>query len=291
MSAVPTGASSNATVELTQGPLRLALRPDCGAAIAGLWLDDAPVLRSCEPQALADAHHAGGFALVPYSNRIGQRRFSWRGRDYQLSANVADERHTLHGVAWQRPWQVLERSAQRALLAYSHPSDAHWPFAFHVEQAFELTGTALRITLTATNIDARETPMGLGWHPFFVRRPRSRVHLELTHRWDNDDTKLPLRRVPQNGLDADVAALDLDNCFDGWRGAARIRDERLSLRLSSSLTRVVVYTPRERDIFCVEPVSHVSNAIGSDDPIGRGLIALTAGESTQAWMQLDVGRP
>jgi hypothetical protein len=34
----------------------------------------------------------------------------------------------------------------------------------------------------------------------------------------------------------------------------------------------------------------VNNAIRSDDPIGQGLIALASGETTQAWMQLDVAR-
>jgi aldose 1-epimerase len=62
------------------------------------------------------------------------------------------------------------------------------------------------------------------------------VHLELTHRWEADAGKLPTHRVEQNTLDADVSVLDLDNCFDGWRGPARIRDEKLSLRLTSSLT-------------------------------------------------------
>ena len=117
-----------------------------------------------------------------------------------------------------------------------------------------------------------------------------RVHLELTHRWDADAGKLPQRRVAQSALDADVAVLDLDNCFDGWSGPARIRDEKLSLRLTSSLTHAVVYTPPQRDFFCVEPVSHVNNAIRSSDPIGQGLIALGSGETAQAWMQLDVAR-
>jgi len=298
-------------VELCQGALRLALRPDLGGAIAGLWLDGLPVLRSTEPAALADVRAAGCYPLVPYSNRIGSRRFDWRGRPYELAAN-ADGPHTLHGVAWQRPWQVLERSDARALLAYTHRSDEHWPFSFHIEQVFELTPSALRITLAASNIDAREMPLGLGWHPYFVRRTRSRIHLELTHRWeadaallpqrrdtdtsllpqrrDTDTSLLPQRRVPQPGLDADVAALDLDHCFDGWAGAARIRDEKLSLRLTSSLTHAVVYTPRDRAYFCVEPVSHVNNAVNSDDPTGQGLIALRAGGSAQAWMQLDVAR-
>src|ERR1051325_5678710 len=69
----------------------------------------------------------------------------------------------------------------------------------------------------------------------------SRLHLELTHRWDAGADKLPVRRVAQSGLDTDVAVLDFDNCFDGWRGPARIRDERLSLRMTSSLDHVVIY--------------------------------------------------
>jgi aldose 1-epimerase len=277
-------------LELRQGGLRLALRPDCGGAIAGFWLDELPVLRSCEPMQLRSVRDAASYALVPYSNRIGQRQFDWRGRRYTLAANVPEEPHTLHGVGWQRPWQVARHSSDHATLAYTHPSDEDWPFSFHVEQSFELVNGALRITLAATNIDARETPMGLGWHPYFVRRSRSRVHLELSHRWDADATKLPVHRVAQSALDADVAVLDLDNCFEGWRGPARIRDERLSLRLTSSLGYAVVYTPRDRDHFCVEPVSHVNNAIRSADPLAQGLLALASGQSATAWMQLEVAR-
>jgi aldose 1-epimerase len=54
---------------------------------------------------------------------------------------------------------------------------------------------------------------------------------------------------------------DDDQSIDGWRGAARIRDEKMSLQLKASVDRLVVYTPQQRDYYCVEPVSHVSNAI------------------------------
>ena len=281
--------NETSAVDLKQGPLRLALRPDCGGAIAGLWIDGLPVLRSCEPQDLASVRESGCFALVPYSNRIGRRQFNWLGRGYTLASN-SDEPHTLHGTGWLEAWQVLQRSLSAVTLEYTHPSDAHWPFAFHVEQTFELKADSLHITLAATNIDARQTPMGMGWHPYFVRRARSRVHLELQHRWEADESKLPVRPVAQTTLDADVAVLDLDNCFDGWSGPARIRDERLSLRLTSSLNHAVVYTPRERDFFCVEPVSHVNNALGSDEPMARGMLALGSGETARAWMQLDIAR-
>ena len=282
--------STPAAVELRQGALRLALRPDLGGAIAGLWLDDLPVLRSVEPSTLTSARESASYALVPYSNRIGERQFQWRGRNYTTADNWPGEPHSLHGVGWSSAWQVTHRSDARVTLALTHPSDAHWPFGFHAEQTFELSATSLRITMVVANIDAREMPLGMGWHPYFPRRAHSRVHLELTHRWEADAGKLPTHRVAQNALDADVAVLDLDNCFDGWSGPARIRDEKLSLRLTSSLTHAVVYAPPGRDFFCVEPVSHVNNAVRSDDPLGQGLIALGSGETAQAWMQLDVAR-
>ena len=101
----------SSVVQLQQGALRLALRADLGGAIAGLWLDGLPVLRSCEPQDLTGVRASGCFALVPYSNRIGQRRFSWLGRDYKLASSTSNEPHNLHGVAWLNGWQVLQRSA------------------------------------------------------------------------------------------------------------------------------------------------------------------------------------
>ncbi len=49
-----------------------------------------------------------------------------------------------------------------------------------------------------------------------------------------------------------------------------------------------MYTPQDKDYFCVEPVSHVSNAIHMADPLAHGLRSVAPGESTEAWMQLDI---
>ncbi len=274
--------------ELNVGALRLVLRPDLGGCIAGLWHDGLPVLRSNDASALSASRASGCYPLVPYSNRLGYRRFRWMGQDHSTVANFDDSPHSVHGVAWQRPWQLLSASATEAEIAYEHEADAHWPFAFTVRQRFVLTPESLTVELSFSNRAAVAQPVGLGWHPYFPKRPRSRLHIELSDRWESDATGLPTRRVPQPGIDADVAHLGFDHCFDGWQGAARIRDEKLSLKLSSSLNRLVVYTPATRDYFCVEPVSHVSNAIHMTDPLAHGLRSVEAGAATSAWMRLDI---
>ena len=279
-------------IELRCGDLRLALRADLGGAIAGLWWGDLPVLRSTEPAELGSSRQSGCFPLAPYSNRLGYRRFRWQGKDHTTEPNFDDNPHSVHGVAWQRPWNVVGSNSSagnaQAELGYTHSADAHWPFDFSLRQRFVLTPDALEVHLAFTNTAAQPQPVGLGWHPYFPKRSRSRLHIELTDRWESDATGLPTRRVPQPGIDADVSHLAFDHCFEGWRGAARIRDEKFSMRLTSSVPYLVVFTPDTKPYYCVEPVSHVSNAIHMADPAAHGLRSVPAQATVDAWMKLEV---
>ena len=202
------------------------------------------MLRSVEPAALGDAHDAACYPLLPYSNRLGYRRFRWKGEDYTTRPNCGDGPHSLHGVGWRRPWQVVSSNAVEVVLQLRHDGDADWPFAFEASQYFALTPRALGVQMVFTNRAAIAQPAGLGWHPYFPKRLRSRLRIEASDRWDTDATQLPTRKVAQPGIDSDVAHLDFDHCFEGWQGAARIRDEKFSLQLTSSLRYLVVYTPQ-----------------------------------------------
>jgi aldose 1-epimerase len=277
-------------IELRLGPMRAALRPDLGASIAGLWFDGVPVLRSADdPAALQSPREAGCFPLAPYSNRIGWRRFTWQGRTHELAADSGnDEPHALHGSAWRAPWRVVHADDARATLAYAHAPDAAWPFAFEVEQRFELLPAGIRVEMDLRNTDASVQPTGLGWHPYFPRRASSRIHVECSTRWERDAaTKLPTHRVPQRGIDAEVRHLDFDHVFEGWPGHARVRDEALAVTIASSLPYLVVFTPPQQPHFCVEPVSHVIDAIRMDTPAAHGIVALAPGDTMRAWMTLE----
>jgi aldose 1-epimerase len=279
---------STPTLELRAGDLRLALCPELGGSIAGFWSAGQPVLRSTEPAELVTSRLSGCYPLAPYSNRLGYRRFRWLGHDYTTQPNFDDSPHSLHGVAWQRAWDVVSATSTEAELRCVHPGDAAWPFAFELRQRFVLTADVLEMQLAFKNTDTRPQPVGLGWHPYFHKRTHSRLHIELTDRWESDGSGLPTRRVPQPGIDGDVSHLSFDHCFEGWRGAARIRDERFSMRLTSSLPYLVVFTPDTKPYYCVEPVSHVSNAIHMTEPASHGLRSVASDETLGAWMKLEI---
>jgi aldose 1-epimerase len=281
------------SLQLACGQLRCEIRPDLGACIAGLWWGDTPVLRSTPGQKLESVRRSGSYPLVPFSNRVGQARLVWAGTSHPLVQNNAAEAHAIHGVGWQRPWEVLDASEQFALLSYAHKPDAAWPFAFDTSQAFRLSANELEMTLSFTNQSAGPAPAGLGWHPYFVKRADSHISFEASGRWAMGEDKLPTHREPSSGLDADCAALEVDHCFDGWRGVVHLRDGVLQTQVSSSLERLVVFTQGTRDTVAIEPVSHVNNAVNLLARPGftaqeLGLRVLQAGESMSATMSIRV---
>lgn len=280
-------------VELVCGNFRCGIRPDLGGCVAGLWLGDTPVLRSTPASALTTVRQAGSYPLVPFSNRVGHATLKWAGTSHPLVQNNAAEPHAIHGVGWQRPWEVLEADERFALLSYEHKPDAAWPFAFDTSQAFRLTANALELTLSITNQSAQPAPVGLGWHPYFVKRAGSHLTFDASGRWEMSEEKLPTQRVATQGLDADCAGLELDHCYDGWRGVVHLRDALLHTQISSSLSRLVVFTNGTRDFVAIEPVSHVNNAINLMGLSGAsadelGVCVLQPGESISADMSIQV---
>jgi aldose 1-epimerase len=178
------------------------------------------------------------------------------------------------------------------MLAYEHRADAAWPFAFDCSHTVRVKPDALELTLALTNQSSQPAPAGLGWHPFFVKRPGSHIAFHAAGRWEMGADKLPTSRSASAGIDADCAGLDVDHCFDGWDGVVRLRDDVLDLRVRSGLTRLVVFTHPSRDFVAIEPVSHVNNALqlvaGGAAAADLGLATLQPGETMLAQMTIEV---
>jgi len=157
---------STHSIELRAGELRLALRPDLGGCIAGLWLGG---LRCCAAPSRHNCRRRGLRAATRWC-RIPTAwlpALSLAGKDYSTEANFDDSPHSVHGVAWQRPWQELSASDTQAEIAYAHEPDAHWPFAFEVRQRFVLDAGSLEMHFAFSNKAGQPQPVGLGWHPYF----------------------------------------------------------------------------------------------------------------------------
>ena len=231
-----------------------------------------PILRPAPAEALMAGNGRGMacFPLVPYSNRVAGGRFSFAGTAYQLARNFGDHPNSIHGVGWQRAWQVTQVAPDAATLSLEHTQDADWPFAFSAAQRFQLSATALRIDLSITNRHATSAPAGLGLHPYFPRGG-AMLGFRTESVWHNGSDMVPTQRtaVPPDWDHATaraVGSVALDNCFEGWDGVATLAwpDRTLTIEASEIFRHLIVYTPAGQDFFCVEPVSHANDAINRD---------------------------
>jgi aldose 1-epimerase len=278
---------------LRSNELWCEIKPELGGCIAGMWLGDVPVLRSTRAHELHSVRQSGSYPLVPFSNRIGHGQLQWAGTSHPLVKNFEPEAHAIHGVGWERPWEVLESSAQFAMLSFEHKADAAWPFDFDSSQVFKISDNALEMTLSITNQSQVSAPVGLGWHPYFAKHPGSRVTFVATGRWEMGTDKLPTHHATHTGLDSDCAALTVDHCFDGWSGTLRLEDSLLRTQVTSALSRIVVFTTPARDNIAIEPVSHVNNALNLMAQTGAsaeslGVVILLPGDTYTCAMRIQV---
>lgn len=279
-------------LNLSNGNLHCILRPDLGGSIQSLTFAGVPVLRE-PPAVIHTVRDMGCFPMVPFSNRVAKARLHWQGTDHPLIKMGTTEEHAMHGIAWQRPWEVLEASSDFAMLSHEHKADAAWPFAFDVSQVFKLDGSRLTMTLSITNQAPNPAPVGLGWHPYFVKRADAHLTFEATSRWEMGADKLPTSSQPARGLAVPCANLDVDHCFEGWTGAATLSDELLRTRVESNFTRLVVYTKPSINCIAIEPVSHANNAINlaganAAENERLGVRVLASGETFSAQMSINV---
>jgi aldose 1-epimerase len=272
-------------LSLRNGDTDLLLAPEAGGGIAAFRWQGADVMRPAGEQALANLDPLGlaSFPLVPWSNRIAHGRFTWSGREVRLPRNFGDHPHSIHGHGWQRPWTVEASHETSAILSYEHRPD-DWPWAYHAEQRFEVREDGFDVRLSVENRADRPMPAGLGHHPYYLKTPDMRLHAHLEGWWRTDEFIMPTAYVEEarsDWSDKLHAATTTDNVFAGWDRTARIewpeRGIALTMTASDSARWMVIYSPPDQPIACIEGVTHPTDPF--NDPAHPGLAILEPGET------------
>ena len=167
--------------------LRLEVSPEAGASIVSLGLavenQWVPILRPTPPAALANLKTSdmACFVLAPFSNRIRDARFRFRGEEFQLRPNFPDGT-AIHGDVRKRPWDLVEKKPDSLTLLIDSArfKDTNYPFPFQVRLHYGLSTNTLNATIELTNSGKEPMPAGFGFHPYFQRTltdPSEKVQL------------------------------------------------------------------------------------------------------------------
>jgi len=249
-------------IRLDSAGWKATLDPDRGAAFLSLTQEGRDVIVPVPDGEDPNKGFHSAFWMAPWTNRLDAGRINVAGRLWQMPINRPAENTALHGFIREYPWRVLTSSADTAELALGFASP---PFQGEAKLFVRLGAAGLELRFSLRNTGDVPTPMGFGWHPFFVRPPGTRLRFVATTVFDRDHRTLPIDPRPTAGLVGADAALDgLDTHFAGWSGVAEIsRPDGLNLTLRAEgawARNLQVFAPQGAGILCVEPVTHAPDA-------------------------------
>lgn len=173
-------------------------------------------------------------------NRIADGRFTYRGREYRFDVNEPERNNHIHGLVYDRPWDVAEVRTDgrgRATVttrfdAARHPawSDIarQFPHPFVITMRYTLDGATLHKTAAVHNAGDEPFPLGLGFHTTF-RFPEAtaRFALSVTRRWRLNERLLPTGQLEELPHDlpgsVGLEGVPLDDAFFVGGGEAGLR--------------------------------------------------------------------
>lgn len=283
-------------IDLDNGLIRLRIDPEQGACmrqletmISSLWQ---PVcVPGADPLSAMVAGDSAMFVMIPFANRARDNILIDGTRIWPVEANT-DEPLALHGVGWQRSWKIARQSNEGCALSLC--VEDGFPYTFTATYRIKLEAQSVRFSIELENTGDTDIPVGMGFHPYFPRRPSTTLVFDARHYWHEDDNHLPMTSSSFESFDHYQTNGTLpsgwqNTCFTGWNGLARIKQPELgyalTIRGSTGLSALMVYSSAELKRFAVEPQSHLS---GCTTVSPNGLRRLEPGESTSEDMWLDV---
>lgn len=282
-------------VRLKAGDLEAELVPEVGAVVRSFRSRGSPVFRE-GPDPITDANDGGCYPLVPFSNRVRDGRFTFRGREVRLSPNLPPQKHPLHGQGWRSAWTVTRAEPAGAELVFEHAA-GEWPWAYRARQVVGLDEGGLSLRLECRNDSAEPMPCGLGFHPYFPADPTTVLSTTVTGVWTIDEEVMPVALEPATGRydlrERRIDGADLDNGYEGWSGRAELRwpDQGLAVRITSpEARRFQVYAPPEGGLVVAEPVTNANAALNQPEERWPelGLAILGPGESASMSARFEV---
>ena len=258
-------ALDDETCWLSAGRTTVGVRPDRGALVSTLIVDDIDLLYLEEAtlESPSGAVRGGVPLLFPFAGELTDGRLSATGTFLPR-----------HGFGRLKRWRVarLRRDSITMRLDLDDEIRRAYPFEFDVSQIVTALPRGARIDLDVANGGRDPLPLAPGWHPYFPC-PAGRK-FERLRAW------LPEVResVPEPfECDVNVPApaegrLDVDLPDRG----------RVSLAWSDSFKTLEIWTPPQKNFVCIEPWVGPSNTINTG-----ARVSVPPGGLLRFWMSIE----
>lgn len=238
--------------------------------------------------AMSDRHLSGIPFLAPWANRMpdgfyaNSKHYGFNPRleGVRLDANGI----SIHGLLWASPhWEVAEVAAGddsahvTSRFRFWRRPDlmANWPFAHEYEMTHRLSGGALEVSTTVTNLSTDAMPIAVGFHPYFkvpgVAIEECVATIPVRRQVETDGRLIPTGATTPVDFSGGVS-LGTHHFDDGFTDLIRRDDGRTVFAVEGRGKKVevtfgrryqvaIVYSPPGQNYVCFEPMAALTNGI------------------------------
>jgi aldose 1-epimerase len=161
-------------------------------------------------------------------------------------------------------------------------SDAGFPFSYTAELTYQISDGNLTVDMSVQNPSPLPMPCGMGVHPFFVREKDVELNFKSQVVWSNESDPIfdePYTTPTAWSFDGGKPLKNavFDTCFGGFEEQAQIvypsKEITVDMTTTDMFHHVVLFAPKNKNFFSLEPCSNASNAfnLAADGVIGTGI--------------------
>jgi len=250
-----------------------------GARIMELTHHGSELMKTAKP----DLQGYNGMVLAPWPNRIPDGQYSFQGEDYELEINELDRGNALHGFAFQREFELIEKTQNQITLSCNMFLAEGYPFDVRLKINYLLTDGGFQCSVTATNSSDMDAPFGIAFHPYYQVTDETKISLPAKQRILTDQQMIPTANQPNLLKRFTFSEVDLDDCFfdlgrDSGIAITRIESPKQNLTIwqDQAFDFIMVYTTNEFDsvngpeqAIAIEAQSCEANAFNTNPPFLR----------------------
>ncbi|CAN5287902.1 aldose 1-epimerase [soil metagenome] len=235
-----------------------------------------------------------GCKLSPFVCRIKNGEFHFGEGNHKIQ-KYYDKKNALHGMVYDRPFQVTEKSADDLKAAISmryecRNDDAGYPFNYDCIVTYELLSeNKLSVITEIVNKETGLIPVQDGWHPYFNLGDKIddlQLEFQSKEMVEFDEELIPtgnLIKYEEFGSLKRFGDTVYDNCFTlnfaECQPMCVLRNQKKKIEVEihpeESYPYLQFYTPDHRNSIAIENISGAPNAFNN----GMGFKTLAAGES------------
>lgn len=286
-----------------------AVITETGATLRELTFEGRPLISGFGASEMPSS--GSGQLLAPWTNRIRDGRYTFRGTTHQLPLSEPVRHNASHGLVRWLSWHLAEQAADSLTMGVRLAAQTGYPWSLDLTVTYALGPQGLHVTQSATNLSREPAPYASGAHPYLVAPPEENHGYDDCGLWEltqpgatylrvDGERLLPTGRGPIEELLLDdspdpIGTLVLDHAVtdlardDGGRAHLYLRGSQgdgagVGLWVDEQHRWLQLFTgegtSRERTALAVEPMTAPPDAFNS----GEDLTILEPGERfTATW--------